>query len=108
MPEEAEAANGSPSRWHRPKTQLFRALAVLWCFPSLGAIAILAFHRAAWSESASIVTALEATRFEQWIALGILLAHAVFLFLARHYHRAEKPVALPPEDEGEPEDKKIQ
>ncbi len=93
---------GSPG-WHRPKTQLFRALSVLWCFPTAGSCLILALNWAAWSGAQSFQGALAATRVEQWVALGLLLAHAAILFLARRFDRIEQPVELSPEAEDQPD-----
>ncbi len=108
MPENGQETDGESPGWHRPKTQLFRALSLLWCFPTLGSCLILALNWAAWSEAQSVQGALAATRLEQWIALGLLGAHPVILFLARRYDRVERPVELPPEAEEEQDGKKIQ
>ena len=99
-----------PVRWHRPKTERFRALSILWWFPSAGALVILGSDLRAWRAAESWGTALAGTRLEQWVALGLLLLHPVLFALARHYHRVERPVALPPEEPEEPEevDEKIQ
>lgn len=90
------------TRWHRPQTQRFRALSILWIFPSLGALLILALNWPVWRDAGSIQAALGATRFEQWVAAGLLLTHPVLVVLARHHGRTERPVPLPP-DEAEPE-----
>jgi hypothetical protein len=60
---------------------------------------ILALTWATWREAPSLTAALAATRFEQWIAVVLLALHPLFLFLARHYRRTERPVALSPDDE---------
>lgn len=62
-----------PSR----RSVLFRTLTLLWIFPSLGAAWIIASERA-WLHAGDILAALGAVRVEQWIALGLLLAHAWF------------------------------
>jgi hypothetical protein len=93
-----------PPGWHRPKTQLFRALVVLWIFPSIGALLILAMTWSAWAGADSARAIFEETRFEQWIALGLLLAHAVMVVLARHYGRRERPVKIPSDENPAPGD----
>ena len=73
----------------RRRAMLFAVLAILWVFPSAGALWILFIHWAVWSEAATIITAVKTTRVEQWIAVALLATHAVFVFLARHYARHE-------------------
>ena len=73
----------------RRKAMLFAVLAVLWVFPSAGALGILCMHWAVWSEASTVVGAIKTTRVEQWIAAALLATHAAFVFLARHYARHE-------------------
>ena len=96
--EPAAAAGPLPARLHRPKTERFRALSILWCFPSLGALVILGLNGSVWFQADSMSAVVAGTRVEQWVALGLLLLHPVFLGLARHYRRTERPVELPPDD----------
>ena len=86
-----------PEGWHRPKTQRYTMLSVLWVFPSLGALVILGLGVPGWREADSLGGLVAATRFEHWLALVLLGLHPVFFWLARHYRNVETPVPLPPE-----------
>lgn len=88
---------------HRPKTQRYAMLSVLWAFPSLGALLILGLGWKDWRAAGSVGELLAAVRFEHWIALLLLGLHPVFIGLARHHRRAEVPVPLPPEEESDDE-----
>jgi len=70
------------------KAVLFAVLSVLWVFPSLGAIWILALNWRNWSQEPTVLSAIQATRLEQWLALALLAAHGLFIFLARRVGRA--------------------
>jgi hypothetical protein len=73
----------------RPRTQLFQALALLWVFPSAGALFILGWLQPDWSNARRLLDYVESLRFEHWIALALLLAHPLFAGLAWHYRRTE-------------------
>ncbi len=72
----------------KPKADLFRMLAILWCFPSGGAVLILAMARFSVG-GGSALAALASVPLEVWLAAALLLAHPVFFWLARHYRRCE-------------------
>jgi hypothetical protein len=74
---------------YRPKTNLFSMLAVLWCFPTAGALVIVVLNGPRWMEAGSLLKGLHAIGFEQWIAIGLIAAHAVFGWLAWKFHRDE-------------------
>ena len=95
-----------PVQDHRPKAQLFAVLSVLWIFPSLGALLILVLGAGAWVQAESFRDGLSATRFEQWVALLILLMHLTFHGLARYYGKNEQPREVPPDDVGKKPGKK--
>lgn len=73
----------------RPRTDLFRMLALLWIFPSGGAALILGLNFPDWSQARGLIEHVAAVGLEQWIALVVLLAHPAFAALAWHYHRTE-------------------
>ena len=73
----------------RHKRLLFRTLALLWILPSLGAGFILAESAAPVRAARSVAETLARVAFEQWIALAVLLAHGLFLWLAWHYRRPD-------------------
>ena len=73
----------------RRKAMLFAVLAILWVFPSAGALWILFIHWAVWSEASTVLGAIKTTRLEQWLAVALLATHGAFVFLARHYARHE-------------------
>lgn len=89
----------SEGRRYQPKAQLCRTLALLWIFPSLGALLILILGFQIWPRIDSPLAALQATTLEQWIALAVLLAHPAFILLARRLTKTEPFRELPPEDE---------
>jgi hypothetical protein len=86
-----------PVRHHRPRAELFDVLSVVWLFPSLGALLILAIRAGVWAHAESFRAGFSATRFEQWVALLILLLHLTFHSLARYYRKHEAPRELPPD-----------
>jgi hypothetical protein len=73
----------------RPKANRFKMLSVLWIFPSLGALVILGLDTGAWIQRASLGDCLAAVPLQSWMAVMVLVAHGLFLGLARHYHRTE-------------------
>ena len=74
---------------YRPKANLFSVLTVLWLFPTAGAVAIIALNTPRWIASESLVEAFRSIGFEQWIALGLIVAHPIFAALAWRYRRTE-------------------
>ena len=86
-----------PGRWHQPKAALCRMLAVLWFFPSAGAVLILVATEARWRQAEGWLAALGAVSFEQWIALAMLVAHPVFAWLAWRWRQTEPWKELAPE-----------
>src|SRR5690349_8335317 len=98
-PEPASGSGDAPLLTHQPKAQLFGALSVLWIFPSLGALVIRSLKFDVWRQAESWRTLLSATRFEQWIALLVLVLHPLFVGLGRHYRKNEVPQPLPPSED---------
>jgi len=82
-------------RHYQPRALLFSVLSMLWVFPSLGACWIL------FSDRSWVREGVEGLKLEQWVAVGLLLAHVMFLWLRFCFRRSETPVPLP---EAEPED----
>lgn len=72
------------------KAILFRSLAVLWIFPSFGACWILASGLNKFLGAKSFLDAFSIFKIEEWLAILLLLAHAVFIFLAIQYRRLER------------------
>ena len=56
-----------------------RMLALLWCLVSPGALFLLLRERA-WLQAADVSARFQAVRLEQWVAVGLLLAHGWFLW----------------------------
>jgi hypothetical protein len=83
---------------YQPKATLCRTLALLWIFPSLGAVVILLLGFRKWQRVDGPLGAVQAMTLEQWIALAVLLAHPAFIFLARRLAKIEPFRELPPED----------
>lgn len=82
-------------RMYRPRALLFGMLSLLWVFPSVGACWIL-FSDRAWMREG-----IGAVKLEQWVGVGLLLAHVMFLWLRFTFRRSEEPVRAPG---NEPED----
>lgn len=74
---------------YQPKFALFSMLARLWVLPSLGSILVIVLGGKAWAGGGSWQDRLAKVGFEQWIGLGILTAHFLFVFLALRYRRIE-------------------
>ena len=67
-----------------PPTRLrCRVLALLWIFPSLGALVILALDAPNWFRGRGLLEALGAVGLQSWIALVVLLVHVLLAFKAR-------------------------
>ncbi|HXJ61428.1 MAG TPA: hypothetical protein VNU68_32705 [Verrucomicrobiae bacterium] len=73
----------------RPKTTRFKMLSLLWIFPSAGAVVILAADAPAWIHQPGITQGLASVPLQSWLAVTLLAAHGLFVYLARHYHRTE-------------------
>ncbi|MEO8427742.1 MAG: hypothetical protein ABI651_11595 [Verrucomicrobiota bacterium] len=76
LPESEEERPG------QARARLFTMLAFLWIFPSLGALAIIGGDFLRWFDSPTILEGLGRIRFEQWIALGLLVLQALFVVFA--------------------------
>jgi len=73
----------------RPRTERFQMLAILWFLPSAGALIIVGWDYPDWPGTGGFLDYLGLLKFEHWIAVGLLLAHSVFAWLAWHYRRTE-------------------
>jgi len=69
-----------------PKEQrralLYRTLSLLWIFPSLGALWIIAPALKNWKTAPTFGDSVRLIRLEEWLALLLLAAHVGFVFLA--------------------------
>jgi len=79
-------------------------LAFLWIFPSLGAAFILGASDANWLRADGTLDRLRAITFEQWIAVIILMAHPVFVWLAWRFRRTEPWKEIKPEPDPDLQD----
>ena len=75
---------------------LFRMLAFVWIFPSLGALVIIRGDFLRWFDSPTMLEGLARIRFEEWIALGLLVLHALFVVLAIGLRRSKAAQACHP------------
>jgi hypothetical protein len=73
---------------YQPRAVLFKVLAMLWVFPSVGAIWILARSAHAWPASQPSVM-FQSIAFEEWVAMALLLMHVTFVALAWRLKRTE-------------------
>lgn len=72
-----------------PRRVLFSMLARLWILPSLGSTWVILLAGNTWADPGPWMERLARVRFEQWIGLGILTAHVLFVYLAFRYRRVE-------------------
>jgi hypothetical protein len=75
---------------HKPRALFFGILAILWIFPSIGAIWIL-LADFAWLEAPTWLARLRAIPLEQWVAILLLAAHGLWVYLAFRWRRREEP-----------------
>jgi hypothetical protein len=75
---------------------MFKALSLVWLFPSSGAVLILCITDRNFEGARGFLGHLARVPVEDWTAAGLLLAHAVFGALAWHYSRTEQEVKAPP------------
>jgi hypothetical protein len=72
--------NGAPQTLASLNT--YGWMAVLWIFPSLGACWIISEGWGHWLDSKSFVAFLKGIRFQEWIAILLLLMHVLWVVLA--------------------------
>jgi hypothetical protein len=68
----------------------FVLLSVLWMAPSLGAIWILCTQPADWLGEHSFGQRLQTVRFEQWIALTVVMLHPFWIWKAIASYRKKR------------------
>ena len=88
----------APVRHYQPRALLFRTLAWLWIFPTVGALVILLRGFQQWPQVHGLRAALEALTFEQWCAIAVLLVHVAFVILAARLRKTEPFREVPPDD----------
>lgn len=93
--EKLQVPQGKPERT-RAKQYLYLVLTVLWLFPTFGALWIVANGGQPWLRAGSVVEAVDQVSFEEWVAVVLLLAHGVFVWLALRYRRLVAVSANPP------------
>jgi hypothetical protein len=73
------------------KRVLYRTLSILWIFPSLGAVFILARRPGFRSkETASWIDLIRRFPLENWLAVILLVLHLLFIYNAIRYARRER------------------
>ena len=87
----AGGAESGPARRSQPRALFFSVLALLWAFPSVGALCILIPGLWNWGQAPGWRAVLRDVAFEHWIALGVLLLHPVFVLLAMRFRKTEQP-----------------
>lgn len=66
---------------------LFRMLAILWIFPSAGAVWIILRDGRSWKRSEGVLQLLSSIRLEDWVAFLLLVAQLWFVLRAIRYSR---------------------
>ena len=56
-------------------------LALLWCLVSPGAVFLL-WREPDWRHAKDLASGLRSVRLEQWVAVGVLMAHGWFVVRA--------------------------
>jgi hypothetical protein len=81
----------------KARALLFGTLAMLWIFPSLGALWILATDAKRWTKT-SFGALIGSAAVEDWVAVALLATHVVFIWLAFRYKAKANtdPVAASP------------
>ena len=74
-------------------------LALLWCLVSPGAVLLL-WREPDWRQGGGLLARIRLVRLEQWVALGLLVAHIWYL---RQACRTMPPTEAEPEPEPNPE-----
>lgn len=69
-------------KFKTPKAILYFVLSILWIFPSLTAIWMIAGDFSAMRNAQNVREFFFAVKLEQWVGVILLLLHAVFIFLA--------------------------
>ncbi len=83
MEDHQSADNGrEEEKFKTPKAILFFVLSILWIFPSLTAIWLIARDFSAVRNAHDVGERFSAIKLEQWVGVILLLLHAVFIFLA--------------------------
>ena len=89
--EQESAINGSDEeQFKAPKSLLFSVLSILWIFPSLTAIWLIARDFSAVRNAHNLGELFSAIRLEQWVGIILLFAHALFIFLTIRCRRRER------------------
>ena len=71
----------------KARSLLFLTLAILWVFPTSGAIWIIVNHFKDWKAD-SVREFIGSVAVEDWVAFGLLTCHFLFGVLAIHFRRA--------------------
>jgi hypothetical protein len=69
----------------KARALLFRILAILWVFPSIGAVWILGSNAKGWEKSGAI-RLLRSLAVEDWVAIALLACHFIFILRAFRTH----------------------
>jgi hypothetical protein len=89
----------SPVNSARRRIAQARMLALLWCLVSPGAMFLL-WREPEWRRATDVVSGVRAVRLEQWVAVGLMMAHGWFVLQASRRLppvEAETESHLPPD-----------
>lgn len=76
-------------KFKTPKSILYFVLSILWIFPSLTAIWMIARDFSDVRAAQGLGEFLTTVKLEQWVGVILLLVHAVFIFLAIRCRRTQ-------------------
>lgn len=65
----------------------YRWFSILWCFPSAGALYLLANDWTQWHWGHGVLEGLRSLRLEDWVATVLLGLHAFWIFAWRRQRR---------------------
>ena len=99
LPDCARPVPESSGRTYQPKALLFSMLSVLWIFPSVGALCIVAPGLRSALQTGSVGAAVSSLGLEHWVALLLLSVHPAFVWQARRLKRNETPRPVPDDKE---------
>ena len=80
----------STAEFNPRKATLWLIVSLLWVFPSAGGVWLLFAEEREWLQQTSFGAAVAAVRLEQWIGLGLLALHTLFLGLAIYHARRDR------------------
>jgi hypothetical protein len=81
----------------KARALLFLTLSLLWVFPVSGAIWIMVTDSKHWNKT-NLGSFISSLVIQDWVAIGLVACHLLFLALALRFHRKARAEAAAPLD----------